>query len=315
MSARHLYQAYGLIIDSEVPLLSVPAAPQGAASVSLTIKQGSAEYFRAIDAPEPADPEDWVHHAVLPDGTVYLHAAEVFEATVCARGETVVCRQLGSLDVRTLEANLLNFVISTSLTLRGEEPLHATVVEIDGHAVGLLGHSGAGKSTMAAFAISRGGDLLTDDMLRVTFESGQALVHPGPYRLKLVGDASTRWLPDAVAKGHFNSLRGKIMVQPRESAPPRLGPMPLTALFHLADTTATSSPDVVTSRRLVGIELARTIISATMDTRYIRSQRLARQLAFAERLAAQLPVYELCYPRRIEALASAVDEISSRLPA
>ena len=89
---------------------------------------------------------------------MHIRADEVFEATVSACGNEVVCRRLGELDMRTLEANLLNFVISTSLTLSGEEPLHATVVELDGHAVGLLGHSGTGKSTLAAFLISRGAD-------------------------------------------------------------------------------------------------------------------------------------------------------------
>ena len=311
MSACHRYQVYGLVVESELPLSSVPAA-RSDSPPALTIRQGSDEYFRAIGPCEPSDPDDWVQHAVLADGRIYLRADGVFEATVGGRGETVVCRQLGNLDQRTLEANLLNFVISASLTLRGEEPLHATVVEIDGRAVGLLGHSGAGKSTLAAFMISRGSDLITDDMLRVTFANDTPLAHPGPYRLKLVGDASTRWLPEAMARGHFNSLRGKMMVQPREPALVRLDAVPLTALFHLAEPQAGTAPEPVSSRRLSGIDFARTIISSAMDIRYAAPERLARQLRFADRLATRLPIYELRYPRLVDALPAVENEIRTR---
>jgi hypothetical protein len=270
---------------------------------------GSDPYFAAIGPLTPRDSDDWIQHSILADGTVHIRADDVFEATVSACGNEVVCRQLGDLDMRTLEANLLNFVICASLTLNGEEPLHATVVELDGYAVGLLGHSGAGKSTLAAFLISRGADLVTDDMLRIGFENNEPLAYPGPYRLKLLGDASTRWLPEAVSRGHFNSLRGKIMVQPRESHRERVDPMPLKALFLLSEPTPDARPRSVLSRRLGGIDLARTIISSAMDTRYNKPERLARQLDFADRLATRLQVYELRYPRQVEALPAVESEI------
>ena len=312
MSVRHRYQVYGLTVESDLPLSSVPAASDADSAASLSIAQGSAAYFDAIGPVPVIDRDDWVQHAVLADGRVYMRAEDVFEATVCAQGRTIVCRQLGSLDERTLEANLLNFVISASLTLRGEEPLHATVVELNGSAIGLLGRSGAGKSTLAAFLISRGADLLTDDMLRVTFADDAPLAHPGPYRLKLIGEASTRWLPGAVARGHFNSLRGKIMVEPRERTSVRLEPLPLAALFVLCEPDPSTLPEEISSRRLGGLDLARTIISSAMDTRYAEPQRLARQLRFADRLATCLPIYELRYPRNVEALAAVEGEIRSR---
>jgi hypothetical protein len=42
------------------------------------------------------------------------------------------------------------------------------------------------------------GKVLTDDMLRVTIEGGDALAHPGPYRLKLFEEAANRYLRNAV---------------------------------------------------------------------------------------------------------------------
>ncbi len=129
---------------------------------------------------------------MLGDGGVYMKSSEVFEAVISADGRTAICRMLGDVEQRAFEANLLNFIVSASLTLHGEETLHATVLEMDGRAVGLLGPSGAGKSTLAAYLISRGADLITDDMLRVSFTDDAILAYPGPYRLKLLDQPGHR---------------------------------------------------------------------------------------------------------------------------
>ena len=183
------------------------------------------------------------------------------------------------------------------------------MVEIDGHAVGLLGLSGAGKSTLAAFLISRGADLVTDDMLRVSFAGGALLAHAGPYRLKLLDEPGKRFLPAATADGYFNSLSGKVMVQPRENVPLHREPIPLAALFHLGHPDDQPGVEAVSLSRLGGVELARVIISSTMDTRYALPGRLARQIEFAARVARTLPVYELRYPRSVDAMDDVAEEI------
>ncbi|MGH6644942.1 MAG: HPr kinase/phosphorylase, partial [Bradyrhizobium sp.] len=169
MKARHRYLVYGLVIESELPLTSVHEAAGDEGGADITVLAGSPEYFQAITPDGPRDPEDWIEHVVLGDGGVYMKSSEVFEATISADGRTAICRKLADVEQRAFEANLLNFIVSASLTLQGEETLHATVLEMDGRAVALLGRSGAGKSTLAAYLISRGADLITDDMLRVGF--------------------------------------------------------------------------------------------------------------------------------------------------
>jgi hypothetical protein len=307
MDARHRYLVYGLVIESELPLTSVHDAAADERPADITILAGTPDYFAAVARPEPRDPEDWIEHAVLDDGRVYMKSSEVFEATISNDGRTAICRKLSDVEQRAFEANLLNFVVSASLTLQGEETLHATVLEIDGRAVGILGQSGAGKSTLAAYLISRGADLVTDDMLRVGFAGGAMLAQPGPYRLKLLDGPATSFLPDAVTDGHFNALSGKIMVRPRKEARRHRPSPPLAALFHIG------SPDedvlTVSSRRLSGLELARTLLSSAMDTRYADSSRMERQMRFAARVADLLPVHALRYPRTVAALDGVAREI------
>ena len=308
MNARHRYLVYGLVIESEMPLTSVHEVAGDEGDAGITLLAGSPEYFQAIEPGGPRDPDDWIEHVVLGDGSVYMKSSEVFEATISADGRTAICRMLGDVEQRAFEANLLNFIVSASLTLQGEETLHATVLEMDGRAVGLLGQSGAGKSTLAAYLISHGADLITDDMLRVGFAEDAMLAYPGPYRLKLLDEPGTRFLPDAVADGHFNALSGKIMVRPRKEVRHRRSPSRLAALFHIGspdDDTITA----ISSARLNGLELARTLMSSAMDTRYARSSRMERQIRFAARVADLLPVYALRYPRTVEALDGVAREI------
>lgn len=308
MNARHRYLVYGLVIESEMPLTSVHEVAGCEGDAGITLLAGSPEYFRAIEPGGPRDPEDWIEHVVLGDGSVYMKSSEVFEATISANGRTAICRMLGDVEQRAFEANLLNFIVSASLTLQGEETLHATVLEMDGRAVGLLGQSGAGKSTLAAYLISHGADLITDDMLRVGFDDDTMLAYPGPYRLKLLDEPGTRFLPDAVADGHFNALSGKIMVRPRKEVRRRRSPSRLAALFHIGspdDDTITA----ISSARLNGLELAKTLMSSAMDTRYASSRRMERQIRFAARVADLLPIYALRYPRTVEALDGVAREI------
>lgn len=300
---------YGLVVESELRLTSVDEVAERQGEPAISVVFGAPEYFQTVRPVSAPDPDDWVQHVVLPDGSVYMKVDVVFEAVISPDGRNVVCRKLGDVDQRSFEANLVNFVVSASLTLQGEEPLHATVVDIEGSAVGLLGLSGAGKSTLAAFLISQGADLVTDDMLRVKFTADALLVYPGPYRLKLLDEPGNRFLPAAVAHGHFNPLSGKIMVQPREKVRAGRDPMRLSALFHIGHPDDQGPIEGVSSARLIGLDLATTLISSTMDTRYAEPSRLARQIRFAARVAGALPIYELRYPRNFDIMDKVAAEI------
>jgi ABC-type uncharacterized transport system YnjBCD ATPase subunit len=303
-SHGHRHLVYGLAIESDFPLASVGDGSSSSEGLRLRLVP-SAELRRRVGELK-ADPADWIEHIVLGDGSVYMKLDGIFETIVSADGGDVACARLGDADQRTFEANLLNFVLSAALTLRGEEPLHATVLERDGRAFALLGPSGAGKSTLAAFLISRGARLVTDDMLRLTFSGGRAVAHHGPHRLKLFDDQARLLLPDSVAAGHFNGLSGKLMVEPREDSTDRARPRPLAAMFWLGDPP---QPDEVGSARLAGTALARALLSSAMNIRYHAPDRLARQMRFVARVAETVPVHALAYPRRHELLGCVDDEI------
>lgn len=304
-------QVYGLAVESAFPLTSVGDLADGAALPVIRLSLAPSDWLRRRVEGQVADPGDWIEHIVLADGSVYMKLDGIFETIVSADGSGVACARLGDADQRTFEANLLNFVLSAALTLRGEEPLHATVLELGGRAFALLGPSGAGKSTLAAFLIGQGARLITDDMLRLTFVGGQGLAHHGPHRLKLFDEPAGRLLPAAVAAGHFNALSGKLMVEPLDAAADRGTPRPLAALFWLGEPPPVS--DEVRVTRLEGVELARVLLSSAMNIRYRAPDRLARQMRFAEQVARTMPVHALSYARRYELLGRVADALRGAL--
>ena len=303
----HRYRVYGIVVESEFRLNSVDEVTEANAQASIRISFGS-DTFRQRARGLPADSDDWIQHVVLPDGGVYMKLDGIFETLVSADGSSIVCARLGDADERSFEANLLNFALSAALTLRGEEPLHATVLDLDGVALALLGPSGTGKSTLAAGLIGQGAKLVTDDMLRLTFSHGMSFAHYGPHRLKLFDEPARRLLPRAISDGHFNVLSGKLMIEPGVTAPARHEPRPLSALFWLGNPAQPTS-DEVSATRLAGMELLRVLTASAMDIRYYAPDRLARQLRFAERVARTLPVYALCYARRYGLLDRVVEQV------
>jgi len=312
--ARHRYLIYGLVVESELALTSVEkCASDDPVAIHLTF--ASNEWFRERAPHVPQDSGDWVRHAVLPDGSVFVRAHEVFEAIVSADGRRVICAALADDDDRAVEAHLVTFALSAALTLQGEECLHATVVEREGRGIGLIGSSGAGKSTLAAFLIGRtGASLVTDDMLRLRFAEEGVLAFPGPGRLKLFEDNARTVLPNATHDGGFslNRFSGKLMFQ----SPRAVGrdPVPLATLFWLGDPAPLHEGEVGV-RPLVGMEKAKVLLSSAMDIRYVETERLARQMRFVERLARRLPVLALAYERRHALLPGVVNRIERAIAA
>lgn len=84
---------------------------------------------------------------------------------------------------------LLRPAFGALLQQRGTLAIHAAMVSMPGGAVGLVGHSRAGKSTLAAFLGQRGHALLNDDLCAVSLEKKAVWAEPGSERLRLWDDA------------------------------------------------------------------------------------------------------------------------------
>jgi hypothetical protein len=185
---------------------------------------------------------------------------------------------------------------------RGELPLHAAALEIDGRAVLLAGPGRAGKTTLAAALVSAGHRLLSEDLCCLR-RSGDAWgVVPGPAMLRPRHDvAAGLRLPDAELVAE-DADRVHLALARRERG--SCEPVPLAAILLLRDSDG-------------DIELARVPASRALPDLWALSFRLpeeedrARCFGGVTDLADRVPVLDLARPLRMDTLPSTVERVVS----
>lgn len=297
-----VYHLYGVRLRSAWALPYRRATqPDGA---DIVLSRRGAGFFsaaRAETALQPRSPGR-VIEGLLADGGVYLRWPDRFEFLISPDGRQIGARPLPGGTLEGFHTYLLGQVLSFALIKLRLDPLHATVVTVDGGAAAFLGESGFGKSSLAAAFIAAGHRLVTDDLLVVTDGPGGPTAHPGPPRLKLFPLSARRILPDARGARIMRSTPKLLF--PLDAAQTASSPLGLRALYVLAPPAARRTAATrVTIRRLSERHACLALIRNTFNASLRDRARLARQFALSARLAGSLAVKSLSYPRSFAALA------------
>jgi hypothetical protein len=310
-ASPYQYDIYGLNLLSDIRL-SLPGAADldpDTTTIMLSTRKTDDEYV--LGPGLQLNPDHWPQHINLSDGQLYMRWATWFDFLVSADGSRVSCRNLSDRALVFLEAYLTNLAVSAALIQKGEEPLHSTAVDFAGHCIGLLGESGAGKSTLAAFLCSRGGKLVTDDILRIRFEVGVSIAQPGPCRLKLREEAAKRLVPNARRSGIWSLVGGKYIYDMGDQAE-RRPKRRLKALYHLCPPEDPNDTKIAIER-LSGQPLFHLLAGSTMHNDIILPARLKQHFVFVHRLAQSVPVYRISYPRSFAALDDVAEMLAGSL--
>jgi hypothetical protein len=182
------YKAYGLTIQSELPL---PELQSSAGAIpDVTVRLGE-----AIKRPPEGITTD-PYTEITPD-EAYLYWKDVGGFRICAGREVIIDPHPGLAD-DLIRLPLLGVVLAVLIHQRKHLVLHASGVEIKGRAVAFVGAKGVGKSTMAAALYAQGNNLLADDIvaLNICGHSGDITMLPGFPHLKLWPDAVRSSLGD-----------------------------------------------------------------------------------------------------------------------
>ena len=157
------YRAYGLRIDSEIPIAGWPIdGVPGMAPIE--IRQGPL-------GPQPPGSRPWT----VVDETVTLWQEGV--GAFCAReGREIVVDAVPGAALGRITWCLRSSMLAALMMQRGCFPLHGSCVDAPEGAVLLVGSVGAGKSTLAALLNSRGFPLVCDDMAVLQETGGQTEV-------------------------------------------------------------------------------------------------------------------------------------------
>lgn len=174
---------------------------------------------------------------------------------------------------------------------RGELNLHASAAVVGAGALGFVGPSRRGKTTLAGAFARAGHAFLTEDVLRVE-ERGEGF-HAFPSRpeLRLFHDSAVFLAPACAGGGEAD---GKTTLATVPGLPHHDSPVPLAALFLLGPGATAGE---ITLQRLSPADalagLARNSFILDVEDR----KRLAQHFSRLGTLAEKVPCYSLDYPR------------------
>jgi hypothetical protein len=272
--AASTYRLFGLNLRSEIDLAGLaPTVETDAPDVEIGF------------GPVPAG--DHAGYRATEEGTL-LAVAKVGRYLI-REGREILVEPAEGASERNVRLFLLGSAIGALLHQRGLLPLHANAIDIGGRAVAFSGHSGAGKSTIAAWFHDRGHRILADDVCVIGFdETGRALAYPGIPRLRLWREALEASGRDAEAYPRsFDDTEKYDVPTANEGG---VEPIPLAAIYLLRKAEeGDGDSDIV---RLTGVDAVETLVSNTYRGGYLSMiGRTSEHLSACVRVARAVPVF------------------------
>jgi hypothetical protein len=273
------------------------------------ITAGDHAQFAWLEQRTRSDSQVWGEYHRTAEGEIGLRWADHFLFTISRDGHDVRFVPAAGVAPESLVAYLLGQVLSFPLLAFGFDPLHATAVVVDGEAIAFVGDCGYGKSTLAAAFVARGLPVLSDDLLVLESQSGRWVAHPGIPRLKLFPHVARRLLGSRATGVPMNGQTPKLVL-PLARDQARLRPVPLRALYALQPPPShDASPQSIEIEPVEGAAAFLEVTRAAFNLQVLDAARLANQFAFAERIASDVPVRRLTYPRSLDLLPAVCDAI------
>jgi hypothetical protein len=300
--------AFGLDVASDVELVGLPPTERPPKSEAIT-------EIAIVPAGRPDADRDPAGKAVRvvhrPDGemslSVHFDAEQGYLLTlpgvgayrVSIDGLRVTCFPEPDVSEWWWQRALVNQVLPLAATVRGFEVLHAGAVAIDGRAIALVGHPGAGKSSTTLNLILQGATFFTDDALALERGDGRLLANPGagvsnfPRTERELMEGEAERLGDIV--GGEDAFKALLAVE-REPTP-----LPLGALYFLRR----GKPGTEARIERVAEPDPTMLLGSTYVLSVRSPDRLANQLDLCAAIAASVPIFDLLIPTTVPAKDSA----------
>jgi hypothetical protein len=197
---------------------------------------------------------------------------------------------------------ILDHAIPRLLSLKpGYLVLHASALQVENRTIAIMGNSGQGKSTLAAWFASRGFPLLTDDclILRKDGLGQQWLAQPSYHSVRLWPESANALGIDESALREFAHYSSKRRTGGNAEFRFATGGSPLTACFVLTDseTEQPGAPAVgPLSVNEAFLELARAVFRLDAENEQINRS----EFDVLTGLVDTVPFWSLAYERKFE---------------
>lgn len=158
-----VYRAFGLSILSDFPLPELPEiyGTKEKAEIKITISDLSVQWD------ELAEPN---RYFVVKENIVMFNIPGL--ATYCIKdGNKIIVSPMERSNEDQVRLYVLGSCMGALLLQRKILPLHGSAIAINGKAYAIVGDSGAGKSTLASALLNKGYQLLSDDVIPVSYSN------------------------------------------------------------------------------------------------------------------------------------------------
>jgi hypothetical protein len=273
------YEVFGLRVRSELPLDELFEAAPDSGDADVDVRIGSI----------PRDDGEDGKSGYSLVGTAALLAVRDVGRYWIDGGREIVVEPAPGTSERNLRLFLLGSAFGALLHQRGLLPLHANAIEFEGRAVAFMGHSGAGKSTMAAWFLDRGHRVLADDVCVVTFDGeGRPIAHGGIPRLRLWREAIEASGRTAADYEHaFDAMDKYNVPTPRRSD---REPLPLSHIYLLRRAPDGAAAPAI--ERLLGVEAVDGLVANTYRGGFLKKTGgTGRHLSQCLSVVARAPVF------------------------
>jgi hypothetical protein len=297
--ATYAYMLCGWGTRSDIPLTSMPTSLLATGSVDIRIQIAPGRSPIAKDAGESVCEHSGEFSLIRIEG--------VADFKVSGGRQICVWPATGATQ-KDIEIFLFGPVWATLCHQRGMLPLHASAIATGGAIMAFAGHSGAGKSTIAALLGASDYELVTDDILPISFNQGSV---PGawPYlrRLKLRSDSIIELALTPTEPVSETLDKDKYFVRPKYAGADKWSRIERLYLLEVDQTDSRVSID-----RITGAEAVRALVDQTYHFDFIvGSGRFRDHLASCTQLASKIAVYRV----RRSSSFGASRELASRISA
>ena len=296
-----LYRVFDIAVRSDFPLVGVAACTASEADITVETSHETAVDEQGFE---------WIHQWKGHDDAVTIACAK--------RGDEYLLRfpRIADFHIRLAdhlvrvfpEPNspeaitaqmLLDQVIPRLLFHHGRMVIHASAVVLSsGSAVAFLGNTGLGKSTLAASFHHSGARLVTDDCLLLEKHGSSVAGIPAYPSLRLWPDSMAALLAGTgrplPAAHNTDKIRMTV-----DSGQAGNGPVPLSALFILGDSSDAPANDAVQYEPVRGNAVMMAMIEAAFVLDLVSRKVVRRNFEVVGEVAqAGVPVYTLNYSRQ-----------------
>ena len=278
---RYSYLLCGWRTLSDLPLTSVPEVVFRSAAIDVLIQ------IAPECSPIAKKKQPFVFQHSLERSLIRIENVADFEVTV---GRQIRVWPAERSTLKDIEIYLFGPVWATLCHQRRILPLHASAIVTRDGITAFAGHSGVGKSFLAASMSSRGCRLVTDDILPISLNQNSV---PGawPYlrRLKLKSDSISAFALTAIEPVSERFDKTKYFVLPKFLAKDEWSALNRLYLLEVDPTVSRVEFD-----QLVGADAVRALVDQTYHFNFIvGSRRFGEHLAFCTQLASKIGVYRV----------------------